>query len=175
MRTTRIALCLSCFVAAAPLAQTKQDYPGVTNFTRVDATVACGGATEVSTLDALKKDGFKTVISLRVATEPGANIEQHQAKAKEVGLKYVHIPYSAGSPDPKVFDTFLTTIADKSNQPVYIHCASAQRVGSVWLAKRVLQDNYSVEKATAEAKAIGLSNPGLEKFALQYIADHQKK
>lgn len=174
MRPSRFALCCSLLAATAALAQTKQDYPGVSNFTRVDATVACGGATEVSTLEALKKDGFTTVISLRVATEPGANIEQHQAKAKEVGLKYVHIPFSAGSPDPKVFDTFLATIADKSNQPVYIHCASAQRVGSVWLAKRVLQDNYSIEKATSEAKAIGLSNPGLEKFALQYIAEHKK-
>lgn len=172
MRSTILLACLAVTVTAA--AQTKQEYPGVTNFTRVDATVACGGATDISTLAALKKDGFKTVINLRVATEPGANIEQHQARAKELGLRYVHIPYSAGNPDAKVFDTFLATIADKSNQPVYIHCASAQRVGSVWLAKRVLQDNYSIDKATNEAKAIGLSNPGLEKFALQYIADHKK-
>ena len=172
MRSTIAILCLAL---AAPLAaQTKQDYPGVTNFTRVDATVACGGATEVATLDALKKDGFKTVINLRVATEPGANITENQARAKALGLNYVHIPFSGGSPDPKVIDTFLATIADKTNQPVFIHCASAQRVGTVWLAKRVLQDNYSIEKATEEAKAIGLSNPGLEKFALQYIADHKK-
>ena len=73
-----------------------------------------------------------------------------------------------------MIDQFLAAIADTSNQPVFIHCASAQRVGSVWLAKRVLQDNYSIEKATEEAQAIGLSNPGLEKFALQYIADHKK-
>jgi uncharacterized protein (TIGR01244 family) len=172
MRAATFALCLA--LAAPALAQTKQEYPGVTNFTRVDATVACGGATEVATLDLLKKDGFKTVINLRVASEPGANVEQHQAKAKELGLNYVHIPFSGGSPDPKVIDTFLATIADKTNQPVYVHCASAQRVGTVWLAKRVLQDNYSVEKATDEAHAIGLSNPGLEKFALQYIADHKK-
>lgn len=171
MRATTIVLCLALAVPLA--AQTKQDYPGVTNFTRVDATVACGGATEVATLDLLKKDGFKTVINLRMPTEPGANIEQNQARAAELGLKYVHIPFSAGAPDPKVFDTFLATIADKANQPVYVHCGSAQRVGSVWLAKRVLQDNYSIDKATQEAKAIGLSNPGLEKFALQYIADHK--
>jgi uncharacterized protein (TIGR01244 family) len=172
MRATFAVFCLALTAAAG--AQTKQDYPGVSNFTRVDATVACGGATDVTALDQLKKDGFKSVINLRVATEPGANIEQHQARAKDLGLTYVHIPFSAGSPDPKVFDTFLATIADKRNQPVYIHCASAQRVGSVWLAKRVLQDNYSVDKATQEARAIGLSNPGLEKFALQYIADHKK-
>lgn len=172
MRLPLVALCLAL---VAPLAaQTKQDYPGVSNFTRVDATVACGGATDISTLDALKKDGFKSVINLRVASEPGANIEQNSARARDLGLKYFHIPFSAGSPDPKVIDTFLATIADTSNQPVYIHCASAQRVGTVWLAKRVLQDNYSVDKATQEAHAIGLSNPGLEKFALQYIADHKK-
>jgi uncharacterized protein (TIGR01244 family) len=172
MRPTILLASLALAVTAA--AQTKQEYPGVTNFTRVDATVACGGATEVATLDNLKKDGFKTVINLRVASEPGANIEQNQARAKELGLKYVHVPFSAGAPDPKVFDSVLATIADKANQPVYLHCGSAQRVGSVWLAKRVLQDNYSIEKATNEAKAIGLSNPGLEKFALQYIADHKK-
>jgi len=159
----------------APLAaQTKQEFPGVSNFTRVDATVACGGAAEVAALDALKKDGFKTVINLRVASEPGANVEANQARAEDLGLTYVHIPFSGGSPDPKVIDAFLATIADKANQPVFVHCASANRVGAVWLAKRVLQDNYSIEKATQEAKAIGLTNPGLEKFALQYIADHQK-
>jgi uncharacterized protein (TIGR01244 family) len=172
MRTTIAVLCLAL---ASPLAaQTKQDYPGVSNFTRVDATIACGGAAEVAALDALKKDGFKSVINLRVATEPGVNLEENQAKAKALGLNYVHIPFSAGSPDTKVIDTFLATIADKSNQPAFVHCASANRVGAVWLAKRVLQDNYSIEKATQEAKAIGLSNPGLEKFALQYIADHKK-
>lgn len=171
----RSTIALLCLALVAPLAaQTKQDYPGVTNFSRVDATVACGGATEVAALDALKKDGFKTVINLRVATEPGVNLDENQAKAKALGLNYVHIPFSAGSPDPKVIDTFLATIADKANQPVFVHCASANRVGAVWLAKRVLQDNYSIDKATQEAKAIGLSNPGLEKFALQYIADHQK-
>jgi len=172
MRTTTVALCL---LLAAPLAaQTKQDYPGVTNFSRVDATVACGGATEVAALDALKKDGFKTVINLRVATEPGANVEQNQARARDLGLNYVHIPFAAATPDPKVIDTFLATVANPANQPVFVHCASANRVGAVWLAKRVLQDHYSVEKATVEAKAIGLSNPALEQFALKYIADHKQ-
>src|SRR5688572_10355526 len=110
-----LTLALTAALAAPALAQTKGTYPGVTNFTRVDATVACGGAAEVSALDALKKDGFKSVINLRMASEPGANIEQNQAHAKELGLVYIHIPFSAGSPDPKVIDQFLAAIADKSN------------------------------------------------------------
>ena len=32
-------------------------------------------------------------------------------------------------------DTFLAEIANKSNQPAYVHCGSASRVGSVWLAQ----------------------------------------
>src|SRR6478736_3647751 len=153
---------------------TKQDRPGIVNFSRVDAVVACGGATDTAALDVLSKDGFKSVINLRQATENNANIEQNTAKAKELGLKYIHIPFNAQQPDPKVVDQSLAAIADKSNQPAYVHCGSASRVGSVWLVKRVLQDGWTVEKATEEAKAIGLRGEPLEKFALDYIAAHRK-
>ena len=137
--------------------------------------MACGGAAEVATLDALKKDGFKAVINLRMASEPGINMEQNQAKAKELGLNYVHIPFSAGSPDPKVFDTFLATIADKANQPVFVHCASAQRVGTR-VAGQARDAGQLLDREGHRRKRTpsGLSNPGLEKFALQYIAEHKK-
>lgn len=173
MRSFTTVLILALAVPA--LAQvTKQERPGIVNFSRVDAVVACGGATDTSALEGLAKDGFKSVISLRQATENGANIEQNAARAKELGLKYIHIPFNGQQPDPKVIDQFLAAIADKSNQPAFVHCASASRVGSVWLAKRVLQDGWTIEKATEEAKAIGLRGEPLEKFALDYIAAHKK-
>ena len=173
MRLITSALVLSLSTVA--LAQvTKQERPGIVNFSRVDAVVACGGATDTAALDGLAKDGFKSVINLRQATENNANIEQNAAKAKELGLKYIHIPFNAQQPDPKVVDQFLAAIADKSNQPAYVHCGSASRVGTVWLVKRVLQDGWTVEKATEEAKAIGLRGEPLEKFALDYIASHKK-
>jgi hypothetical protein len=56
---------------------------------------------------------------------------------------------------------------------VYIHCATANRVGAVWLIKRVLADGWDVEKATAEAERIGLRSPQLKQFALDYIAARQ--
>jgi uncharacterized protein (TIGR01244 family) len=153
---------------------TKQERPGIVNFSKVDAVVACGGATDTAALEGLKADGFKTIINLRTASEPGANLEQNAARAKELGLKYVSIPFSPQQPDPKAVDTFLAEIANTNNQPVYVHCGSASRVGSFWLVKRVLQDGWSVEKATEEAKAIGLRGEPLEKFALDYIAAHKK-
>jgi uncharacterized protein (TIGR01244 family) len=172
----RIAITTVAVVAATALvlAQEKQTRAGITNFTRVDAVVACGGATETSALDALKADGFKSVINLRLASEQGANIEENQAKAKALGLNYFHLPLAGNAPDPAVVDQFLGIVSATANQPVYIHCGSANRVGAVWLVKRVMQDGWPVEKATTEAKAIGLTAPGLEKFALDYIAAHRK-
>lgn len=169
--TTLLALALATPVIAQV---TKQERAGIVNFSKVDAVVACGGATETSALEGLAKDGFKSVINLRQATEANVNIEQNSAKAKELGLKYIHIPFNTQQLDPKVIDNFLAAIADKNNQPAYVHCGSASRVGSVWLAKRVVQDGWSVEKATEEAKAIGLRGEPLEKFALDYIAAHKK-
>jgi uncharacterized protein (TIGR01244 family) len=161
-------------LSAAPGAQEKITRPGITNFTKVDAVVACGGATETSALDGLKADGFKAVINLRQASERGANIDENRARAEALGLKYIHIPFNAAAPEAKTFDDFMAAVSDRANHPVYIHCGSANRVGAVWLAKRVLQDKWTVEKATEEARLIGLTAAPLEQFALKYIEEKRK-
>lgn len=173
MRALTSLLILALGVVASAQV-TKQERPGIVNFSKVDAVVACGGATETSALEGLAKDGFKSVINLRQATENNANIEQNSARAKEFGLKYIHIPFNTQQLDHAVIDKFLAAVADKNNQPAYVHCGSASRVGSVWLAKRVIQDGWTIEKATEEAKAIGLRGEPLEKFALDYIAARKK-
>jgi uncharacterized protein (TIGR01244 family) len=172
----RVAIpALILVLSTAALAQVvKQERAGIVNFSRVDAVVACGGATETSALDGLARDGFKSVINLRMASEANANIELNAAHARSLGLNYIHIPFNAAQPEPKVLDQFLAAIANKANQPAYVHCGSANRVGAVWLAKRVLQDGWTVEKATEEAKLIGLRSEPLEKFALAYIGSHKK-
>jgi uncharacterized protein (TIGR01244 family) len=170
-----VALLVLVLMAAVALgAQQKMERPGITNFTKVDAVVACGGATETTALEGLKNDGFKAVINLRQATEQGANIEENSARAKALGLNYIHIPFNGAAPADKTVDDFLAAVANKANQPVYIHCGSASRVGAVWLVKRVLQDGWAVDKATEEARLIGLRSAPLEAFALKYIEAHKK-
>ena len=169
--TTFLVLALAIPAAAQV---TKQERAGIVNFSRVDAVVACGGATDTAALDGLKADGFKAIINLRTAGEQGANLEQNAARAQQLGLKYISIPFNTQQPDPKAVDTFLGEIANKSNQPAYVHCGAASRVGAFWLIKRVLQDGWTIEKATEEAKLIGLRGEALEKFALGYIAERKK-
>lgn len=140
---------------------------GVSNYTRVDATVACAGATPVQVLPELRKSGFVSVINFRMSDEPGANIDESKATAARVGLKYIHLPHQ--TPTPEIADAFLKSVADPANQPVYIHCASANRVGAMWFIKRVKLDGWAVDRAMKEAELIGLRAANLKQFALEYV------
>ena len=175
IRTVAGTLAILALVAAVPAAQVKKaEVPGIVNFSRVDATVGCGGATQPAAMSELKKQGFKSVINLRLATEEGAQVEASRTAAEQAGLKYIHLPFDASKPDDKIVENFLGAVADDTNQPVYIHCGSANRVGSVWMIKRVLQDGWEIDKAREEAEAIGLTNPKLKAFATEYILAHKQ-
>ena len=153
---------------------TKGEIAGVRNFSRVDATVGCAGATDPSAMAALKKEGFVSVINLRLPTEQGADVDAGRAAAQAAGLKYIHLPFNAAAPDAKVVESFLAAVADTSNQPVFIHCGSANRVGAVWMIKRALQDGWDVDRARVEAETIGLSSAQLAAFATEYIRTHRR-
>ena len=178
MRKPVIAFAVTCLLSALSVAWTAaqtatEALPGTSHYTRVSATVACGGATTPEAYPALKKEGFAAVINLRLPEEPGADIEGSKAAATAAGLKYIHIPIDGRNLQPAVLDEFLAAVKEPANSPVYIHCASANRVGAVWLVKRVLVDGWDVEKATAEAEKIGLKSPQLKQFALDYISSHK--
>lgn len=164
------------FLLSLPLAAQvqKKEVAGIRNYSRVDATVGCGGATDPAAMKALKAEGYVSVINLRLANEPGADVDAGRAAAQAAGLKYIHLPFNAAAPDESVVTNFLAAVADKKNQPVFVHCGSANRVGGVWMIKRVLQDGWAVPQAQAEATAIGLTSPQLIEFATGYIASHKK-
>jgi uncharacterized protein (TIGR01244 family) len=153
---------------------TKQTVPGVTNFARVETTIACGGATSSEAMPELKKMGFKSVINLRQANEAGVNIPEAEAAAKAAGLIYVHIPFNTASPDPAVADRFLAEITKPANNPAYVHCASANRAAAMWMIKRLTVDRWDVDKASTEAAGLGLTNPALKEFAINYAQTHKQ-
>jgi uncharacterized protein (TIGR01244 family) len=176
-RALIIAAVLSASVAAQSTSQPPQSsqpsqpsIEGVRNYTKIDATIGCAGATDAKALASIAKLGYKAVLNLREATESGVNIDESRAAAETAGLKYIHLPFKGSEPDPKVADEFLKVVADTTNQPLFIHCGSANRVGAMWLIKRMVVDKWTEERAVAEAKAIGLSSAALQKFALDYVA-----
>ena len=170
------AVILASAVTAALQAQqvTKQTVPGITNFARVETTVACAGAVEASAVPDIKKLGFASIINLRQASEQGANIEGEGAAAKAAGLAYYSIPLNAQAPDPNVVPTFLAAITTKGNQPAFIHCAGGGRAAAMWMIKRMQVDGWDQQKASDEAAALGLANERLKQFAIDWVNTHKK-
>jgi uncharacterized protein (TIGR01244 family) len=178
MRLGRLSagLFVTALTATALYAQqvTKQTIPGITNFSRVETTIACGGATAPEAMPEIKKLGFKSVINLRQASEQGANIAEGEVAAKAAGLIYVHIPFDAAKADPAVAEKFVAEVTKPANTPAYVHCASANRAAAMWMIKRLVVDHWDVDKAGTEAAGLGLTNPALKEFALNYANTHKQ-
>ena len=104
-----------CLTLAPAKAQqvTKDTVPGITNLSRLETTVACSGAITPDAVPAIKKMGFVTIINLRESSEPGANVEAEEAAAKQVGMRYYHIPFNANMPDTAAADKFIEAITTK--------------------------------------------------------------
>jgi uncharacterized protein (TIGR01244 family) len=166
-------------IAVLLLAQTSQgptkvELEGATNVTRVDATIACAGATTPAAFAEIRKQGFVSIINLRREQEPAADITGARSAAAAAGLKFVHIPVDGARPDPASAEAFINAVTDPANQPAFVHCGTANRVAAMWLIKRVVVDGWDVERAQVEAKQIGLTNAELERFALDYAATHKR-
>jgi uncharacterized protein (TIGR01244 family) len=165
-------LALTASVASAQTPVTKASVPGIVNFSKVETTVACAGATSPAALAGIKSMGYNSVINLRTPGEAGAELDAEAAAAKTAGINYVHLPFNAQMPDPSLVDNFLKAINDKGNQPAFIHCASANRAAALWMVKRIAVDKWSVDKASEEAAALGLTNPNLKAFAIEQAQKH---
>ena len=118
---------LAVSVVYAQSKVTKKSVEGVTNFAEVESTVACAGAATPGSMAEVKKMGYKAVFNLRLANEPGADIDNEAAAAKAAGINFVHLPFNGAMPDPVVVDNFLKAISQPGNQPAFIHCASGNR------------------------------------------------
>lgn len=160
-------------VALVPIALhaqqvTKPAVAGVTNFSKLETTIACAGATTPEAMPELKKMGYKSVVNLRPAAEAGANVPEGEAAAKAAGLTYIHIPFNAASPDAAAAEKFLTEIVKPANNPAFVHCASANRAAAMWLVKRIALDKWDTDKASAEAASLGLTNAALKDWAINF-------
>ncbi len=174
MHPRALGLAVTGLLATGPVvagqAVISETVPGIVNFSAVDATVACAGATTPAALAEVKSRGYRSVLNLRMASENGADIDAARTAAKALGLTYLHLPMNSASPAPDLVDRFLAAVTDRNHQPVYIHCASANRAGGVWMVTRLGVAGGPAAGAGTEAAALGLTNPALRTFALEQAA-----
>jgi uncharacterized protein (TIGR01244 family) len=153
---------------------TKETVEGITNFHRIETTVACSGAIKATAVPDIKKYGFASIINLRQASEDGANLEAEEAAAKAADIHYYSIPFSSTAPDAAAVDKFLDAITTKGSDPAFIHCAGGGRAATMWFIKRLVVDHWDVDRAAKEATDLGMTSPTLKKFAIDYAQAHKR-
>lgn len=141
------------------------------NFLRVNDEVCTAGQPSMDDLVKLKAQGIRAVINLRRASEH--NAEEETAKARELGLRYIHIPVDGNNIQDAQVAEFLRVTSDPENRPMFIHCAVANRVGGFWMIRRALVDKWPLADAEAEAKKVGLRSVAIRDYAAGYIQRQQ--
>jgi protein tyrosine phosphatase (PTP) superfamily phosphohydrolase (DUF442 family) len=122
LRLRHVFAAIGCLITIPASAQVvRETVPGIRNYARVESTVACAGAITLDAVPAIKKLGYNSIINLRLASEPGADVEAHASAAKAAGITYVHIPFSGANPDPAAVDAFLKAITTEGVAPAFIH------------------------------------------------------
>lgn len=113
-----------------------------------------------------KEQEVARVITLRTDGE----IDWDEESAlKDAEIEFHKFPFRG--PDAltdEVFDKVRQLLSDQETRTVF-HCGSANRVGGVWLAYRVLDEGVELESAIEEAKTIGLRTEGYLDKARDYI------
>ena len=118
-----------------------------------------------------KSRGVEAVITLR---EKGEIAWDEKSTVEGLGLKFYDFGFnSTDSLTDDKFSKVLAILAKSKQTPVMLHCASANRVGAVWLAHRVLNDKLTIDEATKEAREVGLRAKVLEERAIEYVKKQQ--
>lgn len=161
------------FVALFACAGISAAQEGITaiNFLRVNEELCTAGQPSLDDLVKLKAQGIRSIINLRRPSEHAA--EEEIAKARELGLRYINIPVDGNNIQDAQVEEFLKAATDPENRPMFIHCAAANRVGGFWMIRRVLVDQWPMDKAEVEARKIGLRSAAVRDFAVSYIGRAQ--
>ena len=148
--------------------------PDVPRVLCLDASFATGAQPSDKAFGKIAASGFHSVLSLRSPDE-GIDLKRERSLVEKAGLRYFNIPVVSSAPQAAQADEFIRLVKEKSNHPMFINCASANRVGAFMMIYRVLEQGWDEEKALEEAIKIGLRSEGLKKFAQTYIAQNKAR
>lgn len=153
---------LAALLLIAPLASagdgTVPDRLDVPNYSVLAPGVAAAGQPPAAVIEKLKELGFRTVVNLRAATEPG--VAEEKAAVESQGLRYVHVPVTAASFSLEDAKAVAQVLDDAEAAPVLLHCSTSNRVGGVWGVVQTLKGK-TPEEAEAEARKAGLTSAAM--------------
>jgi uncharacterized protein (TIGR01244 family) len=127
-------------------------------FVSVGDDMFIGGQPTEKALRDLRAKGVTTIVNLRMPQEMARVGFDEAALARELGMRYVHIPLSGKAENPygpRALDTFAATMAS-ANGKVLLHCTIAWRASHLWAAYLIRDRNVPVATALSQTRQINL-------------------
>jgi len=127
-------------------------------FASVGDDMFIGGQPTEKAIRDLKAKGVTTIVNLRMPEEMARVGFDEAALAKELGIRYVHIPMR-GTPEnpygPKQLDAFAEAMASADGK-VLLHCTVAWRASHLWAAYLIRERKVPVATALEQTRQINL-------------------
>jgi uncharacterized protein (TIGR01244 family) len=142
-------------------------------FMQMGEGIFIGGQPDPDDLQALAKQGVKTVIDFRDPSETeGSNAQM----AKAAQLDYVNIPINKMTLSDADVTKFRNALNEKKG-PYLLHCGSGARAGAMMLMKTAVDNGWSSQQALDMAANMGFdcdAHPEIKTFFTGYIERHKK-
>lgn len=128
----------------------------IPGFQRPEHDVAIGGQPSADHLAQLKQEGFRSIVNLRPTFEQAGFDEQ--AEANRLDLAYFHIPIvDADSLTRDAAEKLDAILDDPVNLPVFVHCGSGNRVGSLFALRAAWLKGADLQEAIRIGRQHGLT------------------
>lgn len=129
---------------------------------QIDKQLSVSEQITVSDLQALKDQGFDTIICNRPDFEDvnqvqAADIENH---AGELGLKFLHIPITKSGPTMQAVEMTKQAFSEAGG-PIVAYCRSGQRSVMMWSLATALNGGVTAEEILTKVSAAGFNIDGL--------------
>lgn len=100
----------------------------------------------------LKQAGFKKVVHIAGSAELD---DAAQRLFEREGIQYISLEVLPENFDAALVTRFAGAFADAETTPVFIYDRDGSRLGSLWMAHRVLNEKVTLSQAKSEAESLG--------------------
>lgn len=126
------------------------------NKRKITPKIFIGGQPSETDLDALKTEGFRTIINLRTSDEKGYFADEEHA-IENRGLNYAELPTSPELLDDLAIHRFFNALNSDDNWPIYIHCAGGGRAGVLTLLFLAVKNGWTLNKAYTKGEELQIA------------------
>lgn len=138
------------------------------DYVRIRPGVAVAGQPTAEGLARLKALGFRSVVDLRREDEAGR--AEEKAAVEAAGLRYLHVPVSAGTLSRNDVNAVARVLDDSEAGPVLLHCATGNRAGGLWALAEAAR-GVPLEEAIADGRKAGLKSESMVEAVRRVAAE----